>query len=92
MENIEGPVEPAGPIVPLTRVRRRTAGWCPAFIFTTVHHFKGGECDVTILADDIETFYALVARTMMTFCDDTMPCVLPTITRQSNIVDVVPCS
>jgi len=26
----------------------------PAFVFSTVHHFKGGECDVTILADDID--------------------------------------
>lgn len=26
----------------------------PKFLFSTVHHFKGGECDVTILAEDIE--------------------------------------
>jgi hypothetical protein len=26
----------------------------PTFVFSTVHHFKGGECDVTILADDVD--------------------------------------
>lgn len=26
----------------------------PLFVFSTVHHFKGGECDVTILAEDID--------------------------------------
>ena len=26
----------------------------PMFTFSTVHHFKGGECDVTILADDVD--------------------------------------
>lgn len=26
----------------------------PMFVFSTVHHFKGGECDVTILADDVD--------------------------------------
>ena len=26
----------------------------PMFIFATVHHFKGGECDVTILGDDVD--------------------------------------
>jgi len=26
----------------------------PKFIFSTVYHFKGGECDVTIVADDVE--------------------------------------
>lgn len=26
----------------------------PLFVFSTVHHFKGGECDVTVLAEDID--------------------------------------
>ncbi len=26
----------------------------PRFLFSTVHHFKGGECDVTVLADDLD--------------------------------------
>jgi len=26
----------------------------PTFMFATVHHFKGGECDVTILAEDVD--------------------------------------
>lgn len=25
----------------------------PVFIFSTVHHFKGGECDITILGEDV---------------------------------------
>ena len=28
----------------------------PMFVFSTVHHFKGGECDVTILADDLDIY------------------------------------
>jgi hypothetical protein len=26
----------------------------PMFVFSTVYHFKGGECDVTVVADDVE--------------------------------------
>ena len=26
----------------------------PVFVFSTVHHFKGGECDVTVLAEDVD--------------------------------------
>lgn len=26
----------------------------PIFVFSTVHHFKGGECDVTILGEDLD--------------------------------------
>lgn len=26
----------------------------PVFVFSTVHHFKGGECDVTIVVDDVD--------------------------------------
>jgi hypothetical protein len=26
----------------------------PVFVFSTVHHFKGGECDVTIVAEDVD--------------------------------------
>lgn len=26
----------------------------PIFVFSTVHHFKGGECDVTIVAEDVD--------------------------------------
>ena len=26
----------------------------PMFTFSTIHHFKGGECDVTIVCDDVE--------------------------------------
>lgn len=26
----------------------------PMFVFSTVHHFKGGECDVTVLAEDVD--------------------------------------
>ena len=26
----------------------------PMFVFATVHHFKGGECDVTVLGEDVD--------------------------------------
>ena len=26
----------------------------PTFVFSTVHHFKRGECDVTVLAEDVD--------------------------------------
>ena len=26
----------------------------PTFVFSTDHHFKGGECDVTVLAEDVD--------------------------------------
>lgn len=38
------------------RFWRQTPGqWrLPVFEFATVHHYKGGECDVTILGDDVD--------------------------------------
>lgn len=30
----------------------------PLFVFSTIHHFKGGECDVTILAEDIDLLHS----------------------------------